>query len=32
MKTQAEVLQMLAQQKSSLLATYPITKIGIFGF
>jgi uncharacterized protein len=31
MKTQAEVLQMLAQQKSSLLATYPITKIGIFG-
>jgi uncharacterized protein len=31
MKTRDEVLQMLAQQKSSLLATYPITQIGIFG-
>jgi predicted nucleotidyltransferase len=31
MKTQTEVLQMLAQQKSSLLATYQITRLGIFG-
>jgi uncharacterized protein len=31
MKTQAEVLQILAQQKPLILATYPITRIGIFG-
>ena len=31
MKTQAEVLQMLAQQKPWLLATYQITRLGIFG-
>jgi len=31
MKTQTEVLQMLAQQKSSLLETYQITRLGIFG-
>jgi hypothetical protein len=31
MKTRDEVLQILAQQKLSLLATYPITKPGIFG-
>ncbi|MGL5080096.1 MAG: nucleotidyltransferase family protein [Microcoleaceae cyanobacterium] len=31
MKTQSEVLQMLAQQKSSLLANYQITRLGIFG-
>ncbi|MBU6230763.1 MAG: nucleotidyltransferase family protein [Cyanobacteria bacterium REEB459] len=31
MKTQDEVLQMLAQQKTALLETYQITKIGVFG-
>jgi uncharacterized protein len=31
MKTQAEVLQILANQKPSLLATYQITRLGIFG-
>jgi predicted nucleotidyltransferase len=31
MKTQTEVLQMLAQKKSSLLETYQITRLGIFG-
>jgi uncharacterized protein len=31
MKTRDEVLGILANQKSSLLATYPITKIGVFG-
>jgi predicted nucleotidyltransferase len=30
-KTQTEVLQMLVHQKSSLLATYQITRLGIFG-
>ncbi len=31
MKTRDEVLQILASQKSSLLATYQITRIGVFG-
>jgi uncharacterized protein len=31
MKTQAEVLQILANQKLSLLETYQITRLGIFG-
>jgi uncharacterized protein len=31
MKTQAEVLQILATQKRSLLKTYRITRLGIFG-
>ena len=31
MKTRDEVLQILAQQKSSLLAIYQITQLGIFG-
>ena len=32
MKTQTEVLQMLVHQKSSLLATYQIIRLGVFGF
>lgn len=31
MKTQDEVLQILANQKSLLLATYKLTRLGIFG-
>lgn len=31
MKTRDEVLQILASQKSWLLATYQITRIGVFG-
>ena len=31
MKTQAEVLQVLAQQKASLLESYRLTRLGIFG-
>jgi len=31
-KTQTEVLQMLVHQKSSLLATYQIIRLGVFGF
>lgn len=31
MKTQAEVLQILIQQKSLLLETYQLTRLGIFG-
>jgi uncharacterized protein len=31
MKTRDEVLQILARQKSSLLATYRLTQLGVFG-
>lgn len=31
MKTQAEVLQVLTQQKAFLLETYRLTRLGIFG-
>lgn len=31
MKTQAEVLQVLTQQKAFLLETYQLTRLGIFG-
>lgn len=31
MKTQAEVLQVLTQQKALLLETYQLTRLGIFG-